>query len=294
MPDQAPDTISTSRTACIAGETGLSRHETNASAAAAYYNDDAVTAFYRLCWGGSDIHIGRYDSGAETVAQAATAMTRYLLSLADLKPGSRVLDIACGYGGTLRELAGHGFHAKGIDIAEACVEEARRINAEAGLADRIGVEIGDFHNIDSAADSWDACICQDSIIHSSDRPQVFAEVFRVLRPGGVFAFSDILTAQKADLTLVDAAFERLGVRGGDTMRDYRAMAARAGLEITHAEERRHDIEAHYDRLAAQLRQCTSSLDPQAVSRFGDSIGRWQQALAGGHITWACFIARKPA
>ena len=95
--------------------------ETNASEAAAYYDRDDVKAFYRLCWGGADIHIGRYDTGAESVAEASQAMTRYLLSLANLQKGDQVLDIACGYGGTLRELARLGCKPAGIDISRVCV-----------------------------------------------------------------------------------------------------------------------------------------------------------------------------
>jgi cyclopropane fatty-acyl-phospholipid synthase-like methyltransferase len=275
------------------GALNLAGPETNASAAAAYYNESDVAAFYRLCWGGSDIHIGRYDTGDETVAEASLAMTRYLLSLADLREGESVLDISCGYGGTLRELAKIGCQAKGIDISQVCVKEARRANAEAGLAGQISVEVGDFHNIQSDADSWDACICQESIIHSTDRPRVFAEVYRILRPGGVFAFSDILTAEDADLALVNAAFDRLGVRGGATPRDYQRMAEGAGFKIDHAEERPTDIRAHYAKLSGQLADPPPELEPGAVTRLAESIGRWQTALAGGHITWACFVGRKP-
>ena len=66
------------------------------SVAAAYYNDPNVTNFYRLCWGGSDIHIGKYATGDESVAVASTAMTQHLLELAKVKQGEKVIDIACG------------------------------------------------------------------------------------------------------------------------------------------------------------------------------------------------------
>ncbi|MBL6954590.1 MAG: methyltransferase domain-containing protein [Alphaproteobacteria bacterium] len=271
----------------------MSISETNAPAAAAYYNETDVAAFYRLCWGGSDIHIGRYDTGNETVADASVAMTRYLLSLTSLQEGDRVLDIACGYGGTLRELTKLGCYAKGIDISQVCVDEARRANTEAGLADKISVGIGDFHNIESASGTWDASICQESIIHSTDRPRVFAEVYRILRPGGVFTFSDILTAEGADLKLVDAAFERLGVRGGATPRHYERMALEAGFVIEHVEERRRDIQTHYVKLAEQLAGPSNELNVNAAARIAESIKHWQTALKGGHITWACFVTRKP-
>lgn len=272
----------------------MSPSETNAAEAAAYYNETDVSTFYRLCWGGADIHIGRYDTGQETIADASRAMTRHLLSLAGVGKGDKVIDIACGYGGTLREFARLGCEPRGIDISEVCVQQARRANEQAGFADAISVDVGDFHNIESDGEIWDACICQESIIHSRERPRVFAEVLRVLKPGGVFAFSDILTAENADLSMVDAAFERLGVRGGATPRDYRRMATEAGFEIVRAEERTGDIRTHYDKMAEVLMDPPPSLSGAAVTRLKVNIGSWQSALAGGHITWACFVARKPS
>lgn len=69
--------------------------------AAAYYDDAAVSRFYEACWGGADIHIGRYVTGRETVAEASTAMTQYLIDQAGIHAGQRVLDIACGFGRAL-------------------------------------------------------------------------------------------------------------------------------------------------------------------------------------------------
>lgn len=260
---------------------------------AAYYDDASVSEFYRRCWGGADIHIGRYDTGSETIAKASAAMTHYLLGLADIVAGRRVLDIACGFGGTLRTLARLGCQAKGVDISENCVNRARKANAEAKLSDRIEVAVGDFHNIDSAPNNWDAVICQEAIIHSPDRPRVFAEVFRVLRPGGVFAFSDILTGEEADISIVEAAFARLGARPGATLSDYQKMSRAAGFEISHVEERSSDIRTHYDKLADQLAKPVAGLEADAAASIVQSIARWQVALANGDITWACFVARKP-
>ena len=276
----------------VDGESYVTIADTNASEAAAYYDRDDVAAFYRLCWGGADIHIGRYDTGAESVAEASQAMTRYLLSLANLQKGQQVLDIACGYGGTLRELARLGCQSSGIDISQVCVDEARRANEAVGLGDSISVETGDFHNIDYPDASCDACVCQESIIHSTDRSRVLAEVWRVLRPGGVFSFSDILTAENADLALVNAAFERLGVRGDATPEDYRRMAEDAGFLVEHAEERAEDIKTHYAKLAEQLETPPAELKRSTVEKLQVSIRHWQTALSGGHITWACFIAKK--
>lgn len=266
----------------------------NSDQAAAYYDDEAISRFYEACWGGADIHIGRYVTGRETVAEASTAMTLHLIDSAVISAGDRVLDIACGFGGTLRTLAQMGCTAKGIDISQNCVDHARSAADDAGIAERIDVAVGDFHDIDSEPGTWDAVICQEAIIHSPDRPTVFSEVFRVLRPGGTFAFSDILTGENADSSMVEAAFARLGARVGSTVNDYQAMAREAGFELSFVDQRPDDIKAHYDKLAEQLEQPIAGLDADAKASISQSISRWQAALAGGHITWACFVAHKPA
>jgi sarcosine/dimethylglycine N-methyltransferase len=258
-------------------------------AAAAYYNDEVISKFYRRVWGGSDIHIGLYRTGTETVADASAAMTRYLIDRAGLRGNECVLDMACGFGGTIGILAKMGCKVTGIDISQTCVDAARRANAEAGLGDQITVSLGDFHEIRNDAATWDAVICQESLIHSPDRPRVFSEVYRVLRPGGVFAFSDILTSLSADIEKVEAAFARLRADVGATIRDYETMASQAGFVIEFVEERPQYIVTHYNKLA-------EALDQSNDSDFADiksSIDRWQDALSGGHITWACFVARKP-
>ncbi len=260
---------------------------------AAYYDDQAVSRFYETCWGGADIHIGRYDTGDESVAQASAAMTQYLIDRAGIMAGARVLDIACGFGGTLIALAQRGCTAKGIDISQSCINRARASIDAAGLSHSIDAKLGDFHNLEPDSKGWDAVVCQEAIIHSTQKRKAFEEVFRVLKPGGTFAFSDIVTGENADLAKVEPAFLRLGAVVGVTIDDYQHMACEAGFEISFIEERLHDIQVHYEKLAEQLRRPIPGLDDNTIALISGSIDRWRAALANGDITWACFVAKKP-
>lgn len=265
----------------------------DSSAVAEYYNDARVSKFYELCWGGSDIHVGMYVTGKETVSAASAAMAQHLIQIAGIRAGDRVVDIACGFGGTLRALASIGCMVRGIDISRRCIERAHEAIIASGHDKVIDISEGDFHEIECESDAWDAVMCQEAIIHSKDRPRVFAEVFRVLCPGGVFAFSDILTSDGADIAMVEAAFARLGASAGATAKNYREMAQGAGFKIAHEELRLADIRNHYDKLAESLTALSTDIGSDELTNLSRSIGRWQASIAGGHITWGCFVARKP-
>ena len=186
-----------------------------------------------------------------------------------------------------------GCHVKGIDISTSCIERALEANATAGLKDLIEVELGDFHSINSEPNFWDAVICQESLIHSNNRPKVFKEVYRILRQDGVFAFSDILTGKDANVSKVQKAFDRLGAKAGATVSDYQNMAVETGFHIVHLEEQYGDIKTHYKKLAEKLANPIQGLSSVARESIAQNVTYWQSALADHQITWACFVARKP-
>jgi len=112
------------------------------------------------------------------------AYKQHLLSLLNLKPGSRVLDVGCGTGDDVREMApAVGAHGKavGMDNSVAMIEEARR-RAH-------GLPNVEFHVADATAlayenDSFDATRADRSLMHVPDAHRALAEMIRVTRPGG--------------------------------------------------------------------------------------------------------------
>ena len=163
------------------------------------------------------------------------------LAVAELKPGETVLDL--GSGGGLDVLlsarrVGPDGRAIGLDMTDDMLTLARRHAEQAGVTN---VEFlkGTIEQIPLPDASVDVVISNCVIALSPDKPAVFGEIARVLRPGGRLGITDILAAD----TLTDAeraaragAVECLG--GALTADRYRALLSKAGLggvdvQLTH-------------------------------------------------------------
>ena len=108
---------------------------------------------------------------------------------------SRLLDIACGSGGpTLRIARKTGCHVHGIDVHEQGVQAARDQAEAEGLVERTTFDQVDASQpLPFADQSFDGVICLDAVNHLPDRPRVFRDWARILKPGGRLVFTDPIT-----------------------------------------------------------------------------------------------------
>ena len=141
------------------------------------FDPEAVRAFERAGW---EKAASAYRA---TFAAASSEFVEALLDSAEVTTGTRVLDLCCGPGIVTGAASRRGAEAGGLDFAPAMLAEARA--AHPGLR----FDAGDAEAMPLADASFDAVVSNFGIHHVPRPGRALAEAFRVVRPGGRFAFT---------------------------------------------------------------------------------------------------------
>jgi sterol 24-C-methyltransferase len=152
-----------------------------------FYN--LVTDFYEWGWGQS-FHFGpRFHN--ESFVESIKRAEYHLCSRLGMKPGMKVLDVGCGVGGPMRNMAMFsGSNIEGITINHYQVKIGNKYNESNGLGHLCKSVQGDFQNLPWPNEYFDAAYEIEATCHSPDRVVTFSGINRVLKKGGLFAGYD--------------------------------------------------------------------------------------------------------
>jgi ubiquinone/menaquinone biosynthesis C-methylase UbiE len=217
---------------------------------------------------GDQIHVG----GAEE--------TDVLAQKAGIIASSHVLDVCSALGGPARHLASkYGCQVTGLDATRRMVEEAIRRTEEAGLADKIAYKLGNALDMPFRADTFDVVWGQDAWCYITDKERLIEECARVLKPGGVVAFTDWMeTGPMTDEEWL-ALHTFMVFPYMETLDGYAGLAEAAGLTVVEKEDLTPDFAEHVQMYLDMLQ---NELKPGIVEAYG---GEMYDAVEGGLILW---------
>jgi SAM-dependent methyltransferase len=172
-------------------------------------------------------------------------------AFASLKPGEVVVDLGCGGGLDVflaAQKVGPAGRAIGIDMTPDMIDRAKR--AAAGGEGRAAITNVDFHlaTIDRLplGDESVDCVLSNCVINlASDKPAVFREIARILKPGGRLAISDIALKQPLPPQLAQSIAALVGcISGAIPMQDYARQLTEAGFSGVQVVDGRKDLNAY--------------------------------------------------
>jgi arsenite methyltransferase len=174
-----------------------------------------------------------YGADAATHAEAAASSfgCGNPVALAGIEAGATVLDLGAGAGLDLllaRDRVGERGQVIGVDMTDAMIETARRNIAHAGVSN-VEVRKGKIEHlpVDDASVDWVISNCVINL--SPDKPAVFREIARVLRPGGSFSISDIVVESLPEWVRENVDAYMACVGGAISEAEYVAGLEAAGL-----------------------------------------------------------------
>lgn len=119
--------------------------------------------------------------------------TLELAKLAGVGPGCHLLDVGCGIGGPSRRLAVHfGSSVVGVDLTKDYVDAARGLTESMGLSQWVSYHHSDAIELPFGKHEFDIVWLQVATTNIADRGRLYAEMRRVLKPGGCIAMFDIV------------------------------------------------------------------------------------------------------
>ena len=155
-------------------------------------------------------------------------------ALASLKPGETVVDLGSGAGFDAllsAEKLGPEGRFIGVDMTPEMLERARTNAVKAGFARTVEFREGLIENLPVASESVDVVISNCVINLSPDKAQVFREAYRVLKPGGRLAVSDIVLSKPLPADIAKVAESWIACVGGALVEDeYFGHMRAAGFE----------------------------------------------------------------
>lgn len=258
------------------------RHSKERDRQAVTYHYDRSNDFYALWLDRRMVYSCAYFATSDDDLDTAQEQKLdYICRKLRLRPGERLLDIGCGWGGLVLHAVQHyGVEAYGITLSQQQASFAQERINEAGLADRCRVEVRDYREL-TEPNSYDKVVSVGMFEHvgKARLSTYFRQAWHLLRPGGVFLNHGIACSGSAPEQQMSEFVDRYVFPDGELVPISTTLqsAEKNGFEV-------RDVESLREHYAHTLRHWVQRLEAQAdeARRLTDEVTYriWRLYMAG--------------
>lgn len=276
--------------------------ERDRQAVQAHY--DVSNDFYKLWLDERMVYSCAYfPTSTETLDAAQEAKLELICRKLRLKPGERLLDIGCGWGGlAIYAAQKYGVSVLGVTLSEAQLHEGQARVKAAGLEGLVTLELRDYRDVTGEFDKISS-VGMAEHVGRRNMPEYFAAAYRVLKPGGLMmnhAISDGLGQARVPMVIQSGNFARRYVfPDGELLPIWETLkyADAALFEVRDVE----NLREHYARTTAQWARRLEAREDEALAALGEERYRlWRIYLnacgyyfARGHLSIFQTLLAKP-
>jgi cyclopropane-fatty-acyl-phospholipid synthase len=262
------------------------RHSRERDAAAIHHHYDVSNRFYEKVLGSSMTYTcAVFEHEDATLEEAQAEKYDLVCRKLGLRPGQRLLDIGCGWGGMVRHAAReYGVSALGVTLSQQQADWAQAAIEREGLSGRAEVRFADYRDVAEAGFDAVSSIGLTEHIGVRNYPSYFAFMRSRLRPGGRVLNHSITRANNVSRAETGAFIDRYVFPDGELTGSGRIITAMqdADLEVRHEE----NLREHY---ALTLRGwCTNLAEhwDECVAEVGVGTARvWGLYMAGSRLAF---------
>ncbi|MGB7056573.1 MAG: methyltransferase domain-containing protein [Geitlerinemataceae cyanobacterium] len=256
----------------------------------ALFDDRERDQRFRSFWHpDGSLHWGYFKNLAEAqpedFAPACDRWDEYMLAQSGITAQSRVLEVACGNGNAAIWMAQQtGCEVVGIDLSSSYIDNARskasnfpslRVSFQKESATNLPFENGSFTH------AWS----QGALYHIPELSTALAEAHRVLKPGGIFLFDDLVTpVEEVSENTRKYVYDRLLFKPTFSPEAYAETLTELGFKVLQVKDLSEHLEKSY-KLVSEMAQ-------QGYPDLGAAFKKTQEAIAAGELGWCFYLCEK--
>jgi tocopherol O-methyltransferase len=260
---------------------------------------DRLSVYYHALWG-EHLHHGYWEAAASP-REAQVRLTERLAARAGIRPGSHVLDIGCGVGGSSRWLAEHlGCSVLGITISAVQAAMATDLTRRRVLTDRVRFSVMDARDLEQLPAVFNAVWIVECSEHLPDKGRLLRDCARVLKPNGRLALCAWTAAEElsaAGSARLEAICHGMLCPSLATHGEYVSWLRDAGFVVETAEEVGPRVRETWLRCAEIARQGWIheflQRTPTATREFVATFSLMDEAYRDGSLGYGMFTACFP-